>query len=263
MTAIEDLERVRMVGSAYRKTGRPVALVALGDGVHAGHLALLGAARRIRGAVVVVAVSSLADASLLTQADLLWRVDAKALWPRGLRTRVTAPARGLEADLSEELTRLIALSGALRPTHVVVGEKDYELAVDFQHAVTDLHLDLQVRSVPTVRTPEGLAMSLRNTRVAPAEREKAQALSAALTAGAFAAEGGKEAVLAASREVLRAAAVEPEYLELRGRDLGSPPAEGDARLLLAARVGGVRLIDNVGLPLGIGFRNLESAQPMA
>ena len=60
-----------------------------------------------------------------------------------------------------------------------------------------------------------------------------------------------------AREVLTAAGVEPEYVELRGRDLGEPPTEGDARLFIAATVGGVRLIDNAGVPLGIGFRNLE------
>ena len=83
-------------------------------------------------------------------------------------------------------------------------------------------------------------------------------MSAALTAGAYAAESGAEKVLEVTGEVLAAAGVEPEYLELRGRDLGEPPAEGDARLFVAATLGGVRLIDSVGLPLGIGFRNLEN-----
>lgn len=59
MNVVEDIDRIRMVGSAYRKTGRRVVLVPLGKGVHAGHLALIQAARRIRGAVVVVALSDL------------------------------------------------------------------------------------------------------------------------------------------------------------------------------------------------------------
>lgn len=100
-------------------------------------------------------------------------------------------------------------------------------------------------------------MSLRNADVAPEAREQASALSAALTAGAYAAESGAEEVVRVAREVLAAANVEPEYVELRGRDLGEAPAEGDARLFIAATVGGVRLIDNAGVPLGIGFRNLE------
>ena len=82
-------------------------------------------------------------------------------------------------------------------------------------------------------------------------------MSAALTAGAYAAESGAEEVVRVAREVLAAAGVEPEYVELRGRDLGAAPAEGDARLFIAATIGGVRLIDNAGVPLGIGFRNLE------
>ena len=62
---------------------------------------------------------------------------------------------------------------------------------------------------------------------------------------------------------MRAAGVEPEYLEVRGRDLGTPPEEGDARLLVAATIGGVRLIDNVGLPLDIGFNNIEEHEAKA
>ena len=106
-------------------------------------------------------------------------------------------------------------------------------------------------------------MSLRNTNVPAAAREQAAALSAALTAGAHAAEAGAEQVREVAAEVLSAAGVEPEYLEVRGRDLGNPPAEGDARLLVAATIGGVRLIDNVGLPLGIGFNNIEEHEAKA
>ena len=78
-----------------------------------------------------------------------------------------------------------------------------------------------------------------------------------------AAQAGADRVRAVAAGVLEAAGVEPEYLEVRGRDLGEPPAEGDARLLVAATIGGVRLIDNVGLPLGIGFTNIEEHEAKA
>lgn len=252
MNVVEDIDRIRMVGSAYRKTGRRVVLVPLGKGVHAGHLALIQAARRIRGAVVVVALSDLADVDVLGEVDVVWHTPAT---PE--RTRVVPQFHGME-DVSAELTRIVGLIGALAPSDVVMGEKDYELLVATQQACTDLHLGVRVQGVPAVRMADGVVMSLRNADVAPETREQASALSAALTAGAYAAEAGAEKVLEVASEVLSAAGVEPEYLELRGRDLGEPPAEGDARLFVAATLGGVRLIDSVGLPLGIGFRNLDN-----
>ncbi|MDY3128327.1 MAG: pantoate--beta-alanine ligase, partial [Corynebacterium sp.] len=124
-------------------------------------------------------------------------------------------------------------------------------------AVRDLHINTRVQGVPTVRMPDGLALSLRNRKVEPSEREKASGLSAALTAGAHAAEHGADAVLNVVRDVAGAAGIELDYAELRARDLGPAPAVGDARLFIAATIGGVQLKDNVGLPLGIGFRNIE------
>src|SRR5699024_11177800 len=106
--------------------------------------------------------------------------------------------------------------------------------------------------------PDGLALSLRNVEVEESAREQARTLSAALTAGAHAAEAGAEQVLAVVTTVLDAAGIHPAYVELRGLDLGPAPAVGDARLFVAANLGGVRLTDNVGLPLGIGFRNIEA-----
>lgn len=248
---VEDIERIRMVGSAYRKTGKRVVLVPLGRDIHAGHLALVQAAQRVRGGVVVVAVDEDTDITALGGVDVVWRYREQSQ-----RTRVLAPDHGME-DVSAELTRIVALTCALGPSDVFMGEKDYELLVATQQAFTDLHIGARVQGVPSVRMPDGVVMSLRNADVAPEAREQASAFSAALTAGAYAAESGAEEVVRVAREVLAAAGVEPEYVELRGRDLGEPPAEGDARLFIAATIGGVRLIDNAGVPLGIGFRNLE------
>ncbi|AKE39939.1 Pantoate--beta-alanine ligase [Corynebacterium camporealensis] len=260
---IDDIQRIGMVGSAFAKKGKPVVLVPLGEGVHAGHINLVRAARRIRGGIVVVALSSTdeqdAQALIEENVDFIWQYTTDDLFPRGQRTQVVPDDFGMETDLAAPLTQLVAMLGAVRPSDIVVGEKDYELLIALQQAVVDLHLGVRVQGVPTVRTPEGVAMSLRNTHVPTDAREAASALSAALTAGAYAAEEGAEKVLETARAVLDAAGVEPEYLELRGRDLGEAPEEGDARLLVAATFGDVRLIDNAGLPLGIGFRNIDGS----
>ena len=251
---VDDIERIRMVGSAYRKTGKRVVLVPLGRDIHAGHLALVQAARRVRGGVVVVAVEPDTDIAALKDVDVVWRYGAQSQ-----RTRILAPDRGME-DVSAELTRIVALTCALGPSDVVMGEKDYELLVATQQAFTDLNIGARVQGVPPVRMPDGVVMSLRNAGVDPAAREQASALSAALTAGAYAAESGAEEVVRVAREVLDAAGVEPEYVELRGRDLQEPPAEGEARLFVAATIGGVRLTDNAGVPLGVGFKNLDQQE---
>lgn len=184
--------------------------------------------------------------------------EKNSLWPQGLRTQITPP-EGLEdsAALAEALTVHLSLLHAVAPDSIIAGEKDYEFLLRLQQAITDLHLAVKVQGVPTVRMPDGLAMSLRNTEIPVEHREKAVALSAALTAGAHVAERGAQVVLETAQDVLDAAGVQPEYLELRARDFGPAPQEGDARLLVAATFGGVRLIDNVGVPVGIGFRNLD------
>ena len=133
---VDDIERIRMVGSAYRKTGKRVVLVPLGRDIHAGHLALVQAARRVRGGVVVVAVEPDTDIAALKDVDVVWRYGAQSQ-----RTRILAPDRGME-DVSAELTRIVALTCALGPSDVVMGEKDYELLVATQQAFTDLNLSL-------------------------------------------------------------------------------------------------------------------------
>ena len=161
-TVVSEVERIRMVGSALRKTGRPVAFVPLTTGVHAGHIALVRAARRIRGAVTVVALQEprAADVDLLRAegVDVIWDYTPDKLWPNGRRINIAArstavehdardasaagqtpdtqagPA-GLEPDLSGELTLYLTLMMALAPTDVLIGEKDYELLLAIHHAV--------------------------------------------------------------------------------------------------------------------------------
>ncbi len=254
-------DTIRMFGSALRKTGKPVVLVPLGEGFHAGHVSLIRSAKRIPGAVVVVAYAGPeADHGRIRQEriDALFPYTEDMLWPQGIRTRVLGGAStSMDEGLGEAVTCVLGLIGVTGATDVVLGEKDYEQVVAVQRAINDLHIPVKLHSVPTVRMPDGLAISLRNTRIAEADRERATAIAAALTAGAHAAEHGAEAVLEITRGVLDAAGVHPDYLELRGLDMGPAPEIGDARLFVAVTLGDVHLTDNVGLPLGIGFKNIE------
>ncbi|MDK4318228.1 pantoate--beta-alanine ligase [Corynebacterium pseudodiphtheriticum] len=281
---LADIARFSRV---MQKTGKSLHLVVLGQDIHAGHRMLLRTAQQL-GVVVAAVELPHVDAAPGAKAhetnqgapsrqlnpelmDVLREagVDAvvpytrepgekNSLWPQGLRTQIIPP-EGLEdsAALAEALTVHLSLLHAVGPDSIIAGEKDYEFLLRLQQAITDLHLAVKVQGVPTVRMPDGLAMSLRNTEIPVEHREKAVALSAALTAGAHVAERGAQVVLETAQDVLAAAGVQPDYLELRARDFGPAPQEGDARLLVAATFGGVRVIDNVGVPVGIGFRNLD------
>ena len=136
----------------------------------------------------------------------------------------------------------------MRPQRAFFGEKDYQQLVIVRRVARDLALGVEVVGVPTVRDPDGLALSSRNRYLSAAEREQATSLFAGLTAAAeLYAAGERDAarLVAAARARL---AVEPDYLELRQRaDLGAYDPAHPAILLVAARLGTTRLIDNRSL----------------
>jgi pantoate--beta-alanine ligase len=106
--------------------------------------------------------------------------------------------------------------------------------------------------VPIVREPDGLAMSSRNRYLGEIEREQAGALSAALLAGMYAAGEGTAAALDAARAVLdEVPAIDVDYLQVRDPMLGPAPAEGIGRMLVAARLGSTRLLDNIAIDIGV------------
>jgi pantoate--beta-alanine ligase len=148
------------------------------------------------------------------------------------------------------LTVVAKLLNITRPAVAFFGEKDYQQLTLIRRMAADLELGVGIATVPTVREPDGLALSSRNVYLTAEHREQALALSRALRAGRDAAAGGPDAVLAAGSAVL---AAEPglavDYLALRDEQLGPAPESGPARLLVAARVGRTRLIDNIGLTL--------------
>jgi len=150
------------------------------------------------------------------------------------------------------LTAVATLFGIVGPDCAFFGEKDYQQLVLVQRMVQDLRLGVQVVAVPTVRDADGLALSSRNVYLDAEQRAAAVALWAALEAGSRAGVHGPGAVLAAAGAVLAAQpAVAVDYLTLRDPRLGPAAAQGAARLLVAARVGTTRLIDNIGLHLGV------------
>jgi pantoate--beta-alanine ligase len=152
------------------------------------------------------------------------------------------------------LTVVAKLFGLTRPDLALFGEKDYQQLVLVRRMSRDLCLGVDVRGVETVREPDGLALSSRNRFLEPDDRRRALALSRALRAAQDRAAYGADAALAAAADELDADRIEPDYLEIRTPDLlpldPAVPAPVEARILVAARVGTTRLIDNLPMTLG-------------
>jgi pantoate--beta-alanine ligase len=280
------------VSRALRHTGRRVMLVPTMGALHDGHLALVRAARRVPGPAVVVSIfvnplqfgagedldaypRTLDDDLTLLRGEgveIVFAPTAAAMYPDGLRTTVHPGPLAAELEggsrpthFAGVLTVVLKLLQIVRPDRVFFGEKDYQQLVLIRQLVTDLNLDVAVVGVPTVREIDGLAMSSRNRYLEPVQRELAGTLSAALVAGAHAASAGAQAALDAARSVLDAApAIEVDYLELRDAELGPLQADRPGRLLVAARLGSTRLLDNIAIEIGnlAGTNGPEQLKPV-
>jgi pantoate--beta-alanine ligase len=256
----------------------PVALVPTMGALHEGHRTLVRAARdRAASVVVSVFVNPTqfgagedydryprtwdADLAALAEegADLVFHPEVEDVYPPGA-LGVTVDPGPLGSVLEGAvrpghfggvLTVVAKLFGLVRPDLALFGEKDYQQLTLIRALARELALGVEVVGVPTVREDDGMALSSRNRYLTPEQRTAAATISAALRAGAGAGPAGAAAVLAAARRVL---ATEPtlaqDYLELTDTDLGPAPAAGPARLLVAARAGTTRLLDNVPVDLG-------------
>lgn len=266
-----------------RARGGRVALVPTMGALHAGHAELIRAARSRVGEDDAVAVSIFvnpmqfgagedldryprsfeADVEVCAEngADVVFAPTVEEVYPGGEPQVTVEP--GPVATILEGVTRpghfrgvltvVAKLLGLVRPDLAFFGQKDYQQLVLIRRMVADLCMGVEVVGVETVREHDGLALSSRNRYLAPRERQVALVLSRALASGAAAAPDGPPAVLAAARAVLEdpdVVGVDLDYLELTGPDLGPVPDVGEARLLVAARVGTTRLIDNTALTLG-------------
>ncbi len=272
------------LAAARRGLGSPVVLVPTMGALHEGHRALIRQAREIaspNGCVVVsVFVNPLQFGAgedldryprtlhedVLTGAeegaDLVFAPSAALMYPRPQLITVDPGPVGriLEGEsrpghFSGVLTVVAKLIQLVRPDVVVFGEKDAQQLALVRRMAADLDLGAEIVGVPTVRDPDGLAISSRNRFLSPAERQTALLLSAALRAGQEAAQDGPAAVRKAAGEILATRADPPlhvDYLALVDPDMFGEAGEdhaGPAWLLVAAQVGSTRLIDNIPLSL--------------
>jgi pantoate--beta-alanine ligase len=266
------------VTRALRATGRRVMLVPTMGALHEGHLSLIQAAKRVQGAVVVVSIfvnplqfgagedldaypRPLDDDLAALRAEgveIAFTPTAADMYPDGRRTSVHPGPLGAELEgaarsthFAGVMTVVLKLLQIVRPDRAFFGEKDYQQLVLVRQMVADLNVDTQIVGVPIVREADGLAMSSRNRYLDEVEREHAGALSAALLAAMYAASGGAAAALDAARAVLdEVPAIDVDYLEVRDAMLAPAPAEGIARVLVAARLGSTRLLDNIAIDIG-------------
>jgi pantoate--beta-alanine ligase len=255
----------------------PVALVPTMGALHEGHRALVRAARERAGSVVVsvfVNPTQFGPGEDFDRYPRTWDADLAALAEEGADVVLHPPVEevyppgavgvtvhpGPLGDVLEGavrpghfagvLTVVATLFGLVRPDLAVFGEKDYQQLTLIRAMARELALGVEVVGVPTVREDDGMALSSRNRYLSPEQRASAVAISRALRAGADAGPRGADAVLAAARAVLAEAPdLRPDYLELTDPDLGPPPAAGPARLLVAARAGSTRLLDNTAVTL--------------
>lgn len=275
MRTLRTIAEVRAALKGARRDGRSIGFVPTMGALHEGHLQLIREARQQHDEVVVSIFvnptqfddpgdlaayprveASDAEAAAGAGADLLFAPSAAEMYPDGFASTVHV---GGPTDVLEGASRpghfdgvatvVCKLLNIVGPDIAYFGQKDAQQLAVVRRMVADLNLPVEIEAVPTVRDPDGLALSSRNARLAPADRQRALALSRALRAAERAvADGRVEAgdVLGAARAEFTAAGVEPDYVELVDpTTFASVPAvNGNALLAVAARVGDVRLIDN-------------------
>lgn len=289
LTVHRDPALLNQVSRALRATGKRVVLVPTMGSLHEGHLGLVRAAKMKGDAVVIASIfvnplqfgagedldayprSFKKDCDLLRRAgvELVFAPGVSDMYPAGPRTTVNPGPLGSELEggsrpthFAGMLTVVLKLLNIAAPSEAYFGEKDYQQLVLIRQLVDDVNLDVKIVGVPTVRESDGLAKSSRNRYLDPTQRELATTLSAALVAGAYAASRGVDAIIDTARQVLaHHPEIEVDYLEVRGPALEAPPEQGDGRLLVAARIGSTRLIDNVGVAIGTGFIGREEGTP--
>jgi pantoate--beta-alanine ligase len=261
VTTRADLAEAR--ATARGKTGVVMTMGAL----HEGHAALIRAARAEADTVLVtIFVNPLqfgpnedfdryprtleADLAIVEAegADIVFTPTRAVMYPDGEPSvRVNPGPLGEVLEGASRpgffhgvLTVVLKLLHLTRPDLAFFGEKDYQQLTLVRAMCRDLDLPVEIVGVPTVREPDGLAMSSRNRYLAPAEREAALTLSRALRSGSL--DAGL-AVFASTPDV------KLDYLVMTDPQLGPAPAHGPARMLVAAWVGSTRLIDNASLEI--------------
>ena len=279
MNVVRDRRSLRATLKAERRAERAIGLVPTMGSLHDGHLSLLRAASECCDVVVMSLFVNPAqfapsedldayprdearDLSLAEAAgvDVVYAPSVEEVYPEGFATSIEV-AGGLTDVLEGDPTRrgpehfrgvttvVAKLFNSVSPDVAFFGAKDAQQAAVLRRMARDLDYPIEIAVLPTVREPDGLAMSSRNAYLDRAERERASAISRALSAAEeTAARGGAtEAAIAAARAELDAAGIEPEYVEARDAETLAPAQSFNGRPVLvavAARVGRARLIDN-------------------
>jgi len=277
---IRDRAALKAAVAFFRAAGAKVALVPTMGALHAGHLALIEAARR-PGVRVVASIfvnpkqfgpgedlgryprREASDARMLTEAgcDILWAPSVEEMYPAGFATTVSVSGVSEGLDGAERpghfdgvATVVAKLFNQVGPDLAYFGEKDFQQLAVIRRMVADLDVPVEIVSVPTQRDDDGLALSSRNVYLLPEERERAVALPRALGVAARAIGRGDDpaSVLTDARATLETAGFDVDYVELADAETLTPqPAAGrPRRLLAAARMGATRLIDNIAVDQG-------------
>ncbi len=286
MRVIKNLSQLRRAVAEMR-TGRrrthatqqTIALVPTMGALHDGHLSLIHLAQRRANRVIVsifVNPTQFAPnedfgsyprtfatdlkALRALDVDLVWAPTVATMYPQGYATKIIpeGPALvGLEDAFrphffSGVATVVAKLLTQCEPDIAIFGEKDYQQLKVLARLARDLDLKTRILGAPIVREPDGLARSSRNVYLAPRERQIAPTLYRVLKdcAGAIAARKPLTEVLQGGRAAIAQAGFALDYLEARHADTLAPVGsikEGPIRLLVAARIGRTRLIDNVGV----------------
>ncbi len=276
MRTLRTVAEVRAALAIPRRAGRSIGLVPTMGALHEGHLSLMRGARAECDEVVVSLFvnpaqfnepsdlegyprDQAADTALAAGigVDFLFAPAPEEIYPPGFATTVSVAGitetfegahRG-RAHFDGVTTVVAKLLNIVGPDVAYFGQKDAQQAAVIRRLARDLDIPVRIDTCPTVRDPDGLALSSRNARLSAGERARATALHRALTAIQRAVESGERDPAVArviGRAELARAQLEPEYLELVSADTFTPVRriEGSVLAVVAARVGATRLIDN-------------------
>ncbi len=279
VTTISTISELRTVLDGARAGGHRVGFVPTMGYLHAGHASLMDAARRDCDVVVTsIFVNPLQFApdedldsyprdlsgdTALAEAhgvDVLFVPTTREMYPEPVRTNIhvagvseVLEGRSRPTHFDGVATVVTKLFGIVGPCRAYFGEKDFQQLAVVRRLTSDLSLPVEVVGCPTVREPDGLAMSSRNAYLSEAERAVAPVLHRALQAGVAAIEAGERSLRSVEARMAEVIAAEPlaqlDYVSVVDAGTLEPvePLAGTLRLLGAIRLGKARLIDNVGL----------------
>ncbi|MDX2094651.1 MAG: pantoate--beta-alanine ligase [Alphaproteobacteria bacterium] len=280
MLEISSVRGLRETLAGWRAAGDSIALVPTMGALHAGHMALVKAAQAQATRVVVSIFVNptqfgpnedfsryprplTRDLELLRAAgvDAAWLPTVEEMYPQGFATHihVAGVSAGLEGDVRaghfDGVATVVAkLLLQVMPEIALFGEKDYQQLCVIRQMLADMDIPVRILGVPTVREADGLALSSRNQYLTPEQRAVAPQLYAQLQALAMQlaarSDDDVQAALERAKESLVAAGFDAvDYLELRAENSLAPLTQCDrpARLLVAARLGATRLLDNISV----------------